>query len=141
LIYRLDTDHLSLLERCGAESLRLQMRLDPIPAEEIATTIITYEEQMRGWMARIAQAKTNERLLAAYGRLQAHVETFRRIPIIPFDERALAEFARLRRGGVRIGTMDPKIAAIALTHDVVLLSRNLTDFRKVPGLRVEDWTE
>jgi tRNA(fMet)-specific endonuclease VapC len=57
LIYLLDTDHLSLLERGGAESLRLQMRLDPIPAGEIATTIITYEEQMRGWMARIAQAK------------------------------------------------------------------------------------
>ena len=41
---------------------------------------------------------------------------------------------------VRIGTMDLKIAAIVLAHDATLLSRNLSDFRKVPGLKVEDWT-
>lgn len=51
----------------------------------------------------------------------------------------------LDRGGVwltrpRIGTMDLKIAAIALANDATLLSRNLRDFGKVPGLRVEDWT-
>ena len=40
---------------------------------------------------------------------------------------------------IRIGTMDLKIAAIALANDAILLSRNLTDFSKVPALRVEDW--
>jgi tRNA(fMet)-specific endonuclease VapC len=119
-MYLLDTDHLSLLERGGADSLRLQMRLDHVPAEEIATTIITY---------------------MAYSRLQRHVETFRGIPIVPFEERALSEFTRLRQARIRIGTMDLKIAAIALAHEAMLLSRNLSDFGKVPGLRVEDWTE
>jgi tRNA(fMet)-specific endonuclease VapC len=41
---------------------------------------------------------------------------------------------------IRIGTMDLKIAAIALAHGATLLSRNLVDFKKVPGLTVEDWT-
>ncbi len=36
--------------------------------------------------------------------------------------------------------MDLKIAAIVLTHDATLLSKNLSDFRKVPGLKVADWT-
>jgi predicted nucleic acid-binding protein len=57
-----------------------------------------------------------------------------------FDERAATEFQRLRRSRLRIGTMDLKIAAIVLAHDATLLSRNLSDFRKVPGLKVEDWT-
>ncbi len=37
--------------------------------------------------------------------------------------------------------MDLKIAAICVTHDILLLSRNLLDFQKVPGLRVENWLD
>ena len=42
---------------------------------------------------------------------------------------------------VRIGTMDLKIAAIALVHEAVLITRNVSDFVKVPGLRAQDWTK
>jgi tRNA(fMet)-specific endonuclease VapC len=139
-MYLLDTDHLSLLERDNADSLPLQMRLDQVPAEEIAITIVTYEEQMRGWLARAAQANTTEKMLTAYARLQKHIETFQGIPIIPFDEKAAAEFERLKKARIRIGTMDLKIAAIALANNATLLSRNLADFGKVPDLRVEDWS-
>ena len=41
---------------------------------------------------------------------------------------------------IRIGTMDLKIAAIVLAHDATLLTKNLSDFRKVPGSKVADWT-
>jgi predicted nucleic acid-binding protein len=34
-----------------------------------------------------------------------------------------------------------KIACIAIAHDAVLLSRNLGDFRQVPGLKVENWLD
>jgi tRNA(fMet)-specific endonuclease VapC len=139
-MYLLDTDHLSLLERNNPDSFSLQERLEAIPAHEIATTIITYEEQMRGWLARAAQANTIERMLTAYARLQTHIETFRDIPVVAFDEGAAVEFDALRQARVRIGTMDLKIAAIALAYNATLLSRNLSDFGKVPGLRVEDWT-
>ena len=40
---------------------------------------------------------------------------------------------------LRIGSQDLKIAAIAMTQDALLLSANLRDFQKVPGLRVENW--
>jgi tRNA(fMet)-specific endonuclease VapC len=139
-MYLLDTDHLTLLERGGGDSVALQMRLEQVPPAEIATTIVTYEEQMRGWLARAAQARTVDRMLGAYSRLQVHVETFKVIPVLPFEAKAAAEFQRLQRARCRIGTMDLKIAALALASDATLLSRNLSDFRRVAGLRVEDWT-
>jgi tRNA(fMet)-specific endonuclease VapC len=138
----LDTDHLTLLERGdSAASKRLRKRLADLPPDEPAvTTIITYEEQTRGWLAYMARARGVTQQVAAYQRLRLHVETYRRIPVIDFDDRAAVEFQRLRAARVRVGTMDLKIAAVAIAQDSVLLSRNLADFQKVPGLRVEDWT-
>ena len=59
--------------------------------------------------------------------------------ILPFNEPAADRFEALRQDRIRIGTQDLKIASIALEHDVLLLSANLRDFRKVPGLRVQYW--
>ena len=50
-MYILDTDLLSSLERDGSDCLTLQLRLDQVRADEIATTIVNYGEQMRGWLA------------------------------------------------------------------------------------------
>lgn len=59
--------------------------------------------------------------------------------MIRFDETAAEKFQQLRRQGVRIATTDLKIASITLTNRATLLSANLRDFEKVPGLAVEDW--
>ena len=139
-MYLLDTDLLSLLERSNAESRTLQIRLGQTPPSDIATTIVTYEEHMRGWLTKAAQANTVAKMITAYARLREHIELFKDIPILPFDTNAAREYERLRQMRVRIGTMDLKIAAIALANDATLLTRNLSDFGKVPGLRVEDWS-
>ena len=65
---------------------------------------------------------------------------FGEIKVLPFDKDAQNRFTDLRKNRVRIGTMDLRIASIALTTGSLLLSRNLRDFRQVPGLTVEDWT-
>jgi tRNA(fMet)-specific endonuclease VapC len=103
-------------------------------------SIVSFEEQMRGWLAFIARTKSSDQNVVAYGKLHALVEDFSTRPILDFDRPAAAEFEELRRAKVRVGAMDLKIAAIVLANDALLLSRNLADFRKVPALRVEDWT-
>lgn len=118
----------------------MQIRLEQIPADRIATTIVNYEEQMRGWLERAACADSRERFLASYSRLSQHVETFKGIPLLPFEEGAADEFERLQKAKVRIGTMNLKIAAITIANNATLLTRNLSDFGKVPGLKVEDWS-
>ncbi len=139
-MYLLDTDHITLLDRAGAEGETIHDRLAQVPAEEIAASIVSYEEQMRGWLAYIAQLHGVDRQADGYRRLERMLDFYCATPLLLFDERAVAIFQRLWLARLRIGTMDLKIAAIALANEAILLSRNLRDFQKVPGLRVEDWT-
>ncbi len=56
----------------------------------------------------------------------------------------MPQYARLRdaleRTGQIIGGNDMLIAAIALTHDLTVVTHNCGEFNRVPGLRVEDWS-
>jgi tRNA(fMet)-specific endonuclease VapC len=60
--------------------------------------------------------------------------------VLPFDTAAISIYDTLRSQRVRIATMDLRIAATALSRGLTLLTRNVQDFRKVPGLVTEDWT-
>lgn len=137
----LDTDHLSVLERSDQPgSVALRARLAHVPPAEVVTTIISDEEQMRGWMAYLARMRSVAHQVEAYRRLLQHLDNYRRIPVLAFDEAAAIVFQRLQHARLQIGAMDLKIAAIVVSRDATLLSRNLTDFRQVPGLPVEDWS-
>jgi tRNA(fMet)-specific endonuclease VapC len=140
-MYILDTDHLSILERgTGPEAQKLLGRLAGVGSELVATTIITYEEQTRGWMAYLAQCRTVAEQVAAYARLEKHLANFRIVPVVGFDEGAAVRYQQLRSSRLRVGTMDLKIGAIALSRQATLLTRNVADFKVVPNLKTEDWT-
>jgi tRNA(fMet)-specific endonuclease VapC len=137
----LDTDHVSLLQaRDAPAAFALQARLEAFSSDEVVTTIITMEEQMRGWLALIHRVTDAQRQVAYYERLLGLVAFFAEWEVLPFDQRAAVTFERLRQQ-VRIGTMDLKIAAIALGYNALVLSGNLRDFQQVPGLAVEDWRQ
>lgn len=136
----LDTDHISeLQDPDSARGSRLSQRLGGVGAVTIAVTIISYEEQMRGWLAAINKLPAGDRQVAAYDSLAEILAFYQRWRLLRFDPLAAEQFQQLRAQKVRIGTMDLKIAAIVLRHGATLLSANLRDFRQVPGLLVEDW--
>jgi tRNA(fMet)-specific endonuclease VapC len=63
---------------------------------------------------------------------------------LPYDDAATTKYAEIRhflelRGEV-IGPFDLQIAAIALAHDLTLVTHNTGEFSRVPGLRLEDWS-
>ena len=65
---------------------------------------------------------------------------FRLIPPVPFDSGRESQFQQLRAARLRVGTLDLKIAAIALTNGLTVLTRNRSDFGRVPGLTLADWS-
>lgn len=130
---------MTVLEREGPEAELLQVRLKRYPPDDIATTIVSYEEQTRGWLAYMARLQTETARIRAYGFLKRHLEIYCRMAVIQYDERAAEVFERLRQAKIRVGTMDLKIASIAIANDATLLTRNLSDFGRVPDLKAEDW--
>ena len=111
---------------------------------DVAVTIITVEEQIRGRfnvIRRTSQASQLELLKAAYRNLEKTLEFFCRIKLLNFSDDAAAIYTDLRRQKIRIGTQDLRIASIALAAEGgVLITRNRRDFSQVPGLAFEDWT-
>jgi len=138
----LDSDHMTALRyqdhpRCAALNARLQAAEDPV----VATTIVCAEEQMRGWLAEIHRTRDLHEQVAVYARLGRLFSMYESWTVVPFDAPAADEFLRLRAEKVRIGSQDLKIASVVLVHAALLLTANARDFKKVPGLRFENWLE
>jgi tRNA(fMet)-specific endonuclease VapC len=136
----LDTDHLSALEYPeSARATRLTELMEQRDDEVFVTTAISLEEQMRAWLAAIHRTREVHDQIVYYDRLVGLIDFHIRLEILPFTKSAADRFAAQRSQRVRIGTMDLKIASIVIEAGAMLLSANLRDFERVPGLRVEDW--
>jgi tRNA(fMet)-specific endonuclease VapC len=135
----LDSDHLTVFsyrDHPRAEGLKNRLQA---AGEPVGLTVISLEEQMRGWLAEIKKQHDVFQQISAYDRLINMVQFFHEWTIIRLDDAASKEFTRLKKMKIRVGTQDLKIAAITLAQHALLLSANLRDFQKVPGLRVENW--
>ena len=68
---------------------------------------------------------------------------FETLGSLPFDDRSAVEYGvirkRLESQGQVIGPNDMLIAAISLANDLTLVTHNVGEFSRVPGLRIEDW--
>ncbi len=68
-----------------------------------------------------------------------------RLEVLPFEEQAAAHFGQIRaelyRIGKPIGPYDMMIAGHARSKGLILVTNNVGEFERVPGLRVENWAE
>lgn len=134
-LYILDTDHLSLYGRNHPQLItRLQLEQG-----RFATTAINVEEQLRGRLAQVAQARGTA-LSNTYQRLVETLLLLSEFQILPYNSNSHTIYQLLKAQRIRVGTQDLRIASIALTYDGILLTRNLQDFEKVPNLIVQDWS-
>ncbi|MDI6792149.1 MAG: type II toxin-antitoxin system VapC family toxin [bacterium] len=135
-LYILDTDHVTLHQHNHPCVIA---KIQTCAPEELAITVVTVEEQMRGRLAQLGRPRVN--LTAAYDQLRATSDYFCGLSIPLFDETAQQRYQQLCSQKIRIGTLDLRIAAIALRQNAILITRNRCDFERVTGLRLEDWSQ
>jgi tRNA(fMet)-specific endonuclease VapC len=135
--YVLDTDHVTLHFRGHSQ---LGQKLALIPPNEIATTTITAEEQLRGRLAQIKKASTTEALAMAHRRFRQAIYDLAKLNILELDSAAITIFEDLKRHRPRVGSQDLRIAAVAIANGAIVVTRNRVDFGQIAGLQIEDWT-
>jgi tRNA(fMet)-specific endonuclease VapC len=135
----MDTDILSLLL---AGNPRVAARLS-CAEDDVAIAIITKVQILRGRHDFLLKASNGEELRRAQFWLEKTENEVQRWDVVGVGVTVAAEFDRLRhlKSLRKIGRADLLIAAFALAHRATLATRNLKDFRQVPGLTAENWAE
>jgi tRNA(fMet)-specific endonuclease VapC len=137
MLYILDTDHLSLFQRRHPQVVA---KLQATPLPQRAIIIITVEEQLRGRLSQIRKANSEDKYIKACAALHDAIRLFASIRILDFDHDANIRYQALRQMKIRIGSQDLRIAAIAIATNSILVTRNRSDFGKISGLMIEDWS-
>ncbi|MGB7085899.1 MAG: type II toxin-antitoxin system VapC family toxin [Phormidesmis sp.] len=139
--YLLDTDHLSILQRQLGEDYRcLSIRMAQYPLSDFTVSAVTFHEQMLGSHTYINRARNLTDVVRGYEMMGRLISDFKALPLVSFDRNAAAMFDQLQPQRMQLAKMDARIAAIALSRKLILLTRNRRDFDKVTGLVTEDWT-
>ena len=108
--------------------------------EVVGTTVITKIEVLRGWFETLLKADERRRFLSAQHELSVAEEALQRTLVIPIDERAVDRFQYLKvtKGLRRVGRADLLIAAIVLSRDATVVTRNKKDFGLIP-IELASW--
>ncbi|HRQ72792.1 MAG TPA: type II toxin-antitoxin system VapC family toxin [Phycisphaerales bacterium] len=127
----LDTCTCIDLLRAGSEMIA--SRAQTFALDEIALSSVTLAELWRG-VFRSARRQHHEALLVRFCTPLA---------VVPFDSSAAEVYGRLRgtleRAGTPIGALDTLIASHAIAVGATLITSNEREFRRVPGLKIENW--
>jgi tRNA(fMet)-specific endonuclease VapC len=137
--YILDSTTLSLLQ-WGNQRIQDKFTLhkDQL-GHTVGITSVNVEESIGGWYTRLRQAKSRSDEALASVQLANAVIFLAGFPIYPLTITSLNEFDRLLKQKLKVGRNDLRIAALALELGATVVTNNLRDFTRVPGLQCVDW--
>lgn len=131
MIYLLDTN--ACIHLLNGRHQHLIDRFHSHLQQEVVLCSMVKAELLRGALRSQRVALNLQRLNTFFAPLHS----------LPFDDSGAEHFARIGADlldcGTPIGPNDLVIAAIARSHDATLITHNISEFSRVPGLRMEDW--
>lgn len=131
--YMLDTNTLVYVLNARPQHQAVLERFDEQDPRHLCMSSITLAELRFGMEQSRQRGSTKKNLDRVAGALT----------VAPFEEQAANAYgalrAQLQAAGKPIGPLDTLIAAHALSLGLILVTNNTREFKRVPGLRVEDW--
>jgi tRNA(fMet)-specific endonuclease VapC len=140
-LFILDSDHVSLILAGNITVCRMTQR----ELGQVATSIVTVQEVFNGWVSRINDREHSVNPVSAYSNFWNAMEYFKAVPIVNYDDathkiylQLLSDNPALRKNRLQ---RDLRIAAIGLSRNATIVTRNRRDFALVPDLTIADWSE
>lgn len=115
-------------------------RIAEVSDLNVYLTIISFHEIVAGWTKYVKQSNDPLKIVSGYARLEQVLRDFSCSQVLPFSLAASEVFEDLKRKKIRVATMDLRIASIAISRQMTVVTRNTIDYERIPGLVVQDWT-
>lgn len=132
-LYLLDTETCIFLARRSSPAL--EARIQSVPLQQQAMSVITYAELLYG--VQLSAARSRKQNLAAVEQLARH------LAVLDWPADAAQHYAELRadlkKRGAMLGANDVLIAAHAKALGATVVTNNVNDFGRVKGLAIENW--
>ncbi len=131
--YMLDTNICIYLIK--KKPIKVLKKLRTFDLTDIVISAITHSELEYGVVKSGRRKENHEALIKFLAPLE----------IVPYDDKAAVDYGQIRthleKKGAVIGAMDMLIGAHARSIPVILVTNNLKEFKRIPGLRVENWAK
>lgn len=137
-LYILDTDILSLLHQNNAVVIA-RVESAVTAGHSVGLSVVSVEEQFHGWMKELNAARTAALFARFSLALTRAVRLWNRFPLSPETEASrttLQQFIKLK---LNVGKNDLRIASVVVDLGAILVTRNAVDYRRIPGVKFEDW--
>jgi tRNA(fMet)-specific endonuclease VapC len=139
-VYLLDTNIVSTFLDRRRNSQILTRRILSQPPENLFINIVTIEEMMQGELGSINRLRHKPRVVVAYQGFEALFSALNRFQIVSYTDEIDRTYRSMTLEQKRVGTQDCRIAATAIALGMTVVTANVTDFRKIGTVVIEDWT-
>ncbi len=141
-IYLLDTTTLThLRHRHPGVYAAYSQRNDPASGDIVGVASVNVEEVVGGWLGYLQRSQTPQEVQYASQMLNDAVYSLARFPLYAMTDAAVIRHIALRKLKLNVGRNDLRLAALALELGATVVTDNIRDFARVPGLLWVDWTK